>query len=743
MEIPNPGTARGNRRKYRLACLCLSCLLLQGLLSNDLKSQTKKIDSLREVLPSLNGIQRIDCLNELGFEFSNPFWSVSKYVRTDSARLFTEQALQESEKFQYAGGKGKAYQNLGMIEEEYGNFRGSEYYTRLAIPLLQRSGFLPEWHRAQINLAYCLTSQGYFPEALTICFSELPYYQAIGDITHVAMIYRMAARTYDRQGYKEKAFDYFQRNLEIENQATDLMSSLFVSELKTILYLKAGDTAKAIHSLKQSAILADRQHMRPGKQYPYLTEICLHKRNYDSALYFAQKTLDLINHSGTDSLFRKRARMIFSLSLAQIYLLKKDYAAVIQQSTEPLQSFAEGNDRVNWLTMKSMATRALYESSRDAEALSAAHELLLAAKHYQARPVIQDAYELLWKIHAKKKDLDKSYAYHVLYTNLKDSLQKDIYASRLVALEMLSGERLKEANVRNSLQMQNLRNEAKLAAAEKNRRVQFYVSSFLLLIGLVILYLIRRNYRLTRRKEELLKSIGEQDIAIEKSRMEIELAELRLQKSELQVQALRARMNPHFISNSLTAINYLIQNNERALASTYLTRFSRLVRHILMNSGSTFIPLRSELEALRLYLDMEALRFNHHFSYEIAVDQSLDTLHLNIQPLLIQPYVENAIWHGLMPKPEKGMLKITLYKDKDRLVCKIKDDGIGRKSSGISQKRSGSEHISVGMQITSDRIALLEKTESDQETVLVHDIVLADGKPGGTEVILKLKISHD
>ncbi len=125
--------------------------------------------------------------------------------------------------------------------------------------------------------------------------------------------------------------------------------------------------------------------------------------------------------------------------------------------------------------------------------------------------------------------------------------------------------------------------------------------------------------------------------------------------------ALPAQMNPYFIFNSLSAINLFILENNRLQASEYLAKFSRRVRLILENSQEAFIALESEIEALQLYLELESLRFENKFNYKIITDDLIDTSVIKVPPLIIQPYVENAIWHGLMHKKESGHLEIKLY----------------------------------------------------------------------------------
>lgn len=227
-------------------------------------------------------------------------------------------------------------------------------------------------------------------------------------------------------------------------------------------------------------------------------------------------------------------------------------------------------------------------------------------------------------------------------------------------------------------------------------------------------------------------------------------AELQQQATELEMQALRAQMNPHFIFNSLNSINVFILENNKTQASDYLSKFSRLVRLILQNSQEAFISLDRELEALRLYLELESLRFEQKFEYKISIDKNVDTTIIKVPPLIIQPYAENAIWHGLMHLPdgghgkkEKGNLEIELFLKEEILFCKITDDGIGRKKAAELKSKSALTYKSMGMKITADRIAILQQQEQTNSFVSVTDVVLADGQPAGTEVLIKVPFHHD
>ena len=159
---------------------------------------------------------------------------------------------------------------------------------------------------------------------------------------------------------------------------------------------------------------------------------------------------------------------------------------------------------------------------------------------------------------------------------------------------------------------------------------------------------------------------------------EAEIAsEYQKQINELQMNALQLQMNPHFVFNSINSINYFIIQNDRDKASNYLAKFSRLIRQILENSKSKLISLEQELEAINLYLEIEHVRFEGKFDFEIELDEDVQLSTIEIPPLIIQPYVENAIWHGLMHKKEPGQLLIQIQNAGDQVQCIIEDDGIG------------------------------------------------------------------
>ena len=230
---------------------------------------------------------------------------------------------------------------------------------------------------------------------------------------------------------------------------------------------------------------------------------------------------------------------------------------------------------------------------------------------------------------------------------------------------------------------------------------------------------------------------------LEQERIRQQQKELEFEKrlADLTLSALRSQINPHFIFNCLNSIKLYATENDIGAATDYLSKFSRLIRQVLDNSMNDQISLSSELEVLELYIGMEAMRFKEKLRYRINIDKAVDVEYIEIPPLLLQPYVENAIWHGLMPKDEGGNLEISVgMKDKDTLLIRIKDDGIGRAKAADLKSRVNAQHKPFGMKITSERMNLIIRKYNRPMSIVIHDLKDASGEPAGTLVTIQIEI---
>lgn len=209
---------------------------------------------------------------------------------------------------------------------------------------------------------------------------------------------------------------------------------------------------------------------------------------------------------------------------------------------------------------------------------------------------------------------------------------------------------------------------------------------------------------------------------------------LKFQLIEYQSKALSSQINPHFIFNSLNSIQLYVLNNDIVKSNKYLTKFSKLMRSVLDNSQESSISLENEINTLTNYIEIEQMRFDNKFEYEIKTDPKLDVKNIKIPTLLIQPFVENSIWHGFMNKEGKGYLTIHLIDNYSTLICIIQDNGIGRKKSAEINVKKSKTHKSLGAQITQERINLLNIQFKNKLEIVTTDTIDAFGTPQGTKV---------
>ncbi len=211
----------------------------------------------------------------------------------------------------------------------------------------------------------------------------------------------------------------------------------------------------------------------------------------------------------------------------------------------------------------------------------------------------------------------------------------------------------------------------------------------------------------------------------------------------MEIEVLRTQMNPHFIFNCLSSINLFILKNDCETASFYLNKFARLMRQVLEYSDSELITLKEELDTLTLYIELEKMRYSQHFDYRIDIEKSLNTQNRQILPLILQPYVENAIWYGLKHKKKgKGFLDIHVFEKDHYLNIIIEDNGIGRAQSLDIHRRRSSFLKPQTMAVTEERIAGFNAQYGLDARVDIVDISDKNGVAKGTRVVLRFGLGE-
>ncbi|MFD2574253.1 two-component regulator propeller domain-containing protein [Spirosoma soli] len=248
----------------------------------------------------------------------------------------------------------------------------------------------------------------------------------------------------------------------------------------------------------------------------------------------------------------------------------------------------------------------------------------------------------------------------------------------------------------------------------------FQIVAFGSLLTLVISVARRREARLVKEQREK--------------------SELRERIAASEMKALRSQMNPHFLYNSLNAIRLFVLQNDSDNADKYLVKFARLMRLILENSRLEWVTLASELEQLALYLELEQLRFGNKFDFKVDADPALDRENTSIPPMIIQPYIENSILHGIAHKKNRGTIQVCIKPVDDRLECTVEDDGVGRLKASELKSKTVSSHKSVGLKVTEERLQLISQRSGKETRVTIVDKVGDDQQPLGTKVIIQLPL---
>jgi sensor histidine kinase YesM len=223
---------------------------------------------------------------------------------------------------------------------------------------------------------------------------------------------------------------------------------------------------------------------------------------------------------------------------------------------------------------------------------------------------------------------------------------------------------------------------------------------------------------------------------------ELERINLKIKNAENEHKILRLQMNPHFIFNCLNSINLYIEQNNSELASSYLSKFSQLMRLSLAHSRKEKIVLSEEIKTIKLYLEMESMRFKGKLNYTFDIDDAVDVDFIELPPMLVQPYIENAIWHGLMHKKEGGEILIHISQDfaKQSLLITIKDNGIGRAKAAELNSKAVEKEKSYGTLITDERIANFNKEFDTDTQIHTKDLYNEDNQASGTLVLISIHL---
>lgn len=314
------------------------------------------------------------------------------------------------------------------------------------------------------------------------------------------------------------------------------------------------------------------------------------------------------------------------------------------------------------------------------QALTYGKEGINIAKKINNQRTVMQGHALLMELQRMDNNYEKALHHSLIYYHLKDSLEGEQVKNKINELNIVY-----ETEKKENLNLQ-LAKESEI----KNLKISRLLYMITGLVVFVLLIIFISIFYFKNRKVKELKT-----------------------KIELEQKALRAQMNPHFIFNCLNNIHLMYVEGGENKVSEYLADFSRLLRIVLDNSGETKVSLSDELDTLKLYLEMENIRADGLINYSIEVDPHIDQLETLVPPLILQPFIENAIWHGILPKNKKGKIEVHIIRiDEELIKCVIVDDGIGIEKS--KQSKNMQTHYSKGMQISEERLGKESKVTAEE-----------------------------
>ena len=537
------------------------------------------------------------------------------------------------------------------------------------------------------NAGKYLNAIEFFTKAKTI-------YLEIEDDKNEEYTLKYLGKSYQALDDKEKSINYYKQAEEKSNSSREKGNYRIVnSKIKK----SQGKEKEAIGDLERE--LVQNKELDRAQKIDIYLEL--------GELYFSQqdttKAVSLIDKALATSKTRKNDSLDINTlnSVWNIY----DQNGMQSQNIETQRTFLDSS--VVNLNLEKTVNYNIGNSLLNNDAKEAATFFKLSADLAQSSNDQVErvkAIEKLSESYEKSGEYDKALEQYKLYVQLVDSIKLIELASQLQNEMLLTKYEVQESRIKELEEKQKEKEEAL-------SRQRWMIA--LLILGIFALIVLTYF---------LVKNIREK----QKSNMKIRLA------------SLRAQMNPHFIFNSLNSVNGFISQNEEIEANKYLSDFSKLMRTVLNNTNNEKITLEEELKSLEIYLSLEQSRFSDKFDFVLDIDSDISTQNIQIPPMLIQPYLENAVWHGLRYREEKGLLTLAIQMEGNSLKVSVSDNGIGRKQSLALKTKHQKDYKSTGMSNTQERLTILNKLYDKSYTVKVIDLQTADDT--GTIVELRMPI---
>lgn len=706
-------------------------LLQVGIFQPVAFSQTKEIDSLKIALSTVkDDAGRIKILNKLSYElYVNNF--------NDLSLQYARQQLELAKKNGYPEEEAYALKNIGHNYRDANKLEEATRYYTLVGDIGRKLNNKKLLGLSYSSIGGVKSYAANFTEAARYWDTALTYYRQTGDRKAIAgVIGSLGTNYYDQANYPEAirylytALDYWE---EVNDEVRMADCYYYIGDI--IVEQKNYDDALRFYG-KAVAVnmkLADESSTPASFQglaalsLTKIGEICLLKNNPDSALVkFNDALQKLDNCMFSWALMGGKGKCY--VGIGKVYELKGDkdlsngndkgmkvnFSLAYENYKNALDANKkEGYGKIGFENDNPKIYRLLgnvcMKMGRQEEAGKWFQNALDTSVEKKARVQIRDSYLSLSGFYEHTGNTGKAFGCYKKYIAYRDSIVNEESIRKSESYQLKNEFSKRE----DSLNQKQFITETKLNAERKQKYL--YLAGFGLLALLAFFVLL--NYHNQRKLNRLAKENFEKE------------------KAALQLQALRTQLNPHFIFNCISCIDGLIQANEKYSATNYLNKFAKLMRNILDVSKENTVRFSNDIETLKLYLDLEQLRNEDKYTVRLTIDEELVNCDYVVPPMIIQPFVENAIQHGLKNRPGKnGLLSIDIRRVDDYLQYVISDNGIGRTAT---EKSRNSSRRSFGVDISMDRIRLFNAEENP--SVNIEDIY-ENETALGTTVTVKLKI---
>ena len=432
--------------------------------------------------------------------------------------------------------------------------------------------------------------------------------------------------------------------------------------------------------------------------------IYMDEGNYTESIKYALEALKIYEETGD-----KNGIAGAYNNIGANYTLQHKYADAINKISVASRLFEEVGNRRNFVTSLGDIGVDFYELKQYKKAEEYFSKQLAIARAIESLQQVNEAYDHLRELYEREGDYKKALVAYKAFVTTRDSMFNEENTRKTVRSQMQYDFDKKESIAR----ADEARKEAEVGLKLQRKNIIIYgACSAFIALAVIGMLLFRQNKLRTNQ-----------------------------QKAVLEQKQLRAQMNPHFIFNCLNSIQHFVVANDVKNANKYLSGFALLMRQTLENSKQGVVTLRREIEYLENYLELEAMRFEDKFSYSIACGAELNKDTIEIPAMIIQPFIENAIRHGLCYlEQRKGMLKISFYRNGNYLYCEVDDNGIGREESRRLKLRSEMVYESHGMELTRQRLALVSKSVGTEYKLEIIDKRNAALEAEGTTIIIKFPL---